>query len=61
MSGEAWLQWLLVGGPVLSLIGAWMSLKAYGKRPRRRQGKAGPAAGERAAKATEKGGEAGTG
>ncbi|MDR0997010.1 MAG: hypothetical protein LBL69_05025 [Zoogloeaceae bacterium] len=35
MSDEQWLQLLLVGAPVLSLIGAWMSLKTYSKLTRK--------------------------
>lgn len=31
LSDEQKLQLLLVGGPILSLIGTWMSLRTYGR------------------------------
>lgn len=30
VSDKAWIQFLLVGVPVLSLIGSWMALRAIG-------------------------------
>ena len=31
LSDEQKLQLLLVGGPILSLVGTWMSLRTYGR------------------------------
>lgn len=31
MTHDEWLQWLLVGGPILSLVATWMSLRTYGR------------------------------
>lgn len=52
LSDDQKLQLLLVGGPILSLIGTWMSLRTYGRlkqkageRQAAGQGKA-PAEGE---------------
>ena len=34
---EGWLQFLFVGVPVLSLVGAWMGLRTAGRLAERRQ------------------------
>lgn len=34
---KGWLQILLVGGPVLALIGAWATLRHVTKRPNDRK------------------------
>jgi len=34
---QGWLQILLVGGPVLALIGAWATLRHAAKRPHNRK------------------------
>lgn len=31
MGNEEWLQWVLVGAPILSLVATWMSLRTYGR------------------------------
>lgn len=31
MANDEWLQWILVGGPILSLVATWMSLRTYGR------------------------------
>lgn len=40
MSDQAWVQFLLVGVPVLSLIGSWLALRAAGRLHERRGGAA---------------------
>lgn len=34
MKRETWIQLVLVGGPVLSLIGYWLSLRGVRRRER---------------------------
>ncbi|WP_303786867.1 hypothetical protein [Azovibrio restrictus] len=46
LSDEQKLQLLLVGGPILSLIGTWMSLRTYGRLRRRAAARQAPAARE---------------
>lgn len=38
LTDDQWLQLLLVGGPILSLIGTWMSLKTYSRLKAKKQG-----------------------
>ncbi|MBS0543139.1 MAG: hypothetical protein JSR40_05300 [Proteobacteria bacterium] len=40
MSDQVWVQFLLVGVPVLSLIGSWLALRAVGRLHERRGGAA---------------------
>lgn len=37
LSDDQKLQLLLVGGPILSLIGTWMSLRTYGRLKQKKQ------------------------
>lgn len=39
MSEKAWVQFLLVVVPVMSLIGSWMALRAIGGRRQRADGR----------------------
>ena len=34
MSERTWLQLILVGGPILGLIGSWLALRGYQARRR---------------------------
>ncbi|KAI5912373.1 hypothetical protein PA01_19215 [Azoarcus sp. PA01] len=40
---KGWIQLLLVGVPVLSLIGSWLALRVVAQRGTRRRGESGTA------------------